>query len=518
MNFASFKRAPIATVALSVVMVIPMVAQTSSKPIPKPAPRTAVSARPAQPAPAMGRAVPGARPTPPTAGRNFTPGSSGGVADFHGANGHEAHFGPDGHLRDVRANGMVISHGPGGARRVIIDRPDHSRVVLMGHNRGYIQHPYMFGGHAYFQRTYYLHGHPQVRIYRPYYFHGLYLQAYAPVHVYPHALYAWAGAAWSAPVAYQWSWQGSPWNGYYGAYFAPYPAYPAPVYWLTDYMVANSLSDAYDNQVGAAALPPAPGSAFQSTGAITPDAKAALATEIQRDIQIEQQANATQGSPSSDSATSGIAGMLSDGQQHTFLTLESLTAAGAGGQECGLGEGDVLGVNSAPGPNAIDVNVQVLSSHAGDCIPGSTVMVSIENLQDMQNEMMANLDSGLATLASQQGGLPAPPATALQGQGDALYAAEAPSTDANGATELAQDSLQADQTERAVLSEANYSPNGAPYAPPATPVTIALGQSPGQVVAAKGNPMQVVDLGAKQIFVYKDMKIIFMYGKVSDVE
>jgi hypothetical protein len=63
-------------------------------------------------------------------------------------------------------------------------------------------------------------------------------------------------------------------------------------------------------------------------------------------------------------------------------------------------------------------------------------------------------------------------------------------------------------------------PVAAPAATPAHrgPVTIALGQTPDEVVAMKGQPLNKVNLGAKTICVYSDMKIIFMRDKVSDVQ
>ena len=39
-----------------------------------------------------------------------------------------------------------------------------------------------------------------------------------------------------------------------------------------------------------------------------------------------------------------------------------------------------------------------------------------------------------------------------------------------------------------------------------------------QVVAILGNPDKIFDLGAKKIYVYKDVKVTFMNGKVSDVQ
>ena len=53
---------------------------------------------------------------------------------------------------------------------------------------------------------------------------------------------------------------------------------------------------------------------------------------------------------------------------------------------------------------------------------------------------------------------------------------------------------------------------------PGPPATIALGQTFAEVEAVNGKPDKVVDLGAKKIYVYKDMKITFTDGKVSDVQ
>ena len=52
----------------------------------------------------------------------------------------------------------------------------------------------------------------------------------------------------------------------------------------------------------------------------------------------------------------------------------------------------------------------------------------------------------------------------------------------------------------------------------AEPQTIQLGMSPDQVQGALGKPEKIFNLGAKQIFVYKDVKVTFLNGKVSDVQ
>jgi hypothetical protein len=57
-----------------------------------------------------------------------------------------------------------------------------------------------------------------------------------------------------------------------------------------------------------------------------------------------------------------------------------------------------------------------------------------------------------------------------------------------------------------------------PVEPAAEPARIELGQTLEQVRAILGQPDKVVDLGAKKIYVYKDLKITFLDGAVSDVQ
>ncbi len=50
------------------------------------------------------------------------------------------------------------------------------------------------------------------------------------------------------------------------------------------------------------------------------------------------------------------------------------------------------------------------------------------------------------------------------------------------------------------------------------PQSIEKGMTPDQVEAAMGKPDKKVNLGPKQIYVYKDLKVTFLNGKVSDVQ
>jgi hypothetical protein len=52
----------------------------------------------------------------------------------------------------------------------------------------------------------------------------------------------------------------------------------------------------------------------------------------------------------------------------------------------------------------------------------------------------------------------------------------------------------------------------------ADPQTIEKGMTPDQVTQALGKPNKIVNLGAKQLYIYQDMKVTFLNGKVTDVQ
>jgi len=66
--------------------------------------------------------------------------------------------------------------------------------------------------------------------------------------------------------------------------------------------------------------------------------------------------------------------------------------------------------------------------------------------------------------------------------------------------------------------EAPPPPIEAPPPPPAEPASIALGQTIGQVTAALGQPVKKAKVGTKDIYYYKDLKVTFVNGKVTDVQ
>jgi hypothetical protein len=57
-----------------------------------------------------------------------------------------------------------------------------------------------------------------------------------------------------------------------------------------------------------------------------------------------------------------------------------------------------------------------------------------------------------------------------------------------------------------------------PDEPAAPPATISLGQTTDEVVANFGQPQKKAKIGTKEIYYYKDLKVTFVNGKVSDVQ
>jgi len=73
-----------------------------------------------------------------------------------------------------------------------------------------------------------------------------------------------------------------------------------------------------------------------------------------------------------------------------------------------------------------------------------------------------------------------------------------------------------DQGQQAQGQQAQQQP--AEQQPAPEPQTIEKGQTTDQVQAALGKPDKIVNLGAKQLYIYKDMKVTFINGKVTDVQ
>jgi hypothetical protein len=427
---------------------------------------------------------------------------------------------PDGKVASFHdpKRGMDVHRGLNGNRTVVVERSDHSRIVVEHGGHGYVQRPYMYHGHEYASRSYYYHGAYYNRYYGRYYYRGVYINPYYPAFYYRPAFYGWAYNPWAAPVAYGWSWAGTPWFGFYGAYFTPYPVYATPSLWLTDYMISASLAADYQARVEAQNQ----AAALSNPAPLSPEAKQLIADEVRRQIALENAEAQNTGQAEPDAASSSIQRLLTDGVAHVFVAGQDLDVVDGQGAECAISQGDALQLSGQNPADATAATLTVLASKGGkECPKGDTVSVALQDLQDMQNHMRETIDQGMQELQKKQGqgGLPAAPASALAAPVESPMAANAPPPppEKEVAAQLN------DQVKSADVAETEAAADTSGTAPPvaataAEPPTVGLGQTPDQVKAAMGQPKSIMDLGAKKIYVYPDMKVTFNDGKVTDIK
>jgi hypothetical protein len=257
-------------------------------------------------------------------------------------------------------------------------------------------------------------------VYREYRYRNVAYYRYVPGVYYNRRFYAWAVTPWGMPVRYAWSGMAvqAPWFGFYSGYFTPYPVYGSPDMWLTDYVLADNLRLAYENEQAANAEQSAPPQTdAQATATpLSPEVKTLIAQEVKEQIAAEQAAAANtqpvnQGAtPSNEQAPEALSP-----RQHIFVVASNLDVAAATGQQCSLTPGDVLMRKSNTPDANQNVTASVESGKQGDCTSGDDVAVSVQDLQDMHNHFREQIDSGLDQLANNQAkGLPNGPAAGAQ--------------------------------------------------------------------------------------------------------
>jgi len=259
---------------------------------------------------------------------------------------------------------------------------------------------------------------------------------------------------------------------------------------------------------------------------LSPDVKQQIADEVRAQLALEnQEAGQNAQNQDVDPGSSGIARLVNDvqnGHPHVFVAGGSLDVVDASSEaECAISDGDAVQLSAAPAADATTANVVVLASKGGkECARASTVTVQLADLQEMQNHMRETIDQGLQDLKAKQGtgGLPAAPPSAQAQTAPAQYASVAPPPEANLSTEIQQVDQQGDQSEKEVAAEAAQDGGGTVVATAAAPATVALGQTTGEVEGILGQPVSKALLGAKTIYNYNGMKVVFKDGKVADVQ
>jgi len=355
---------------------------------------------------------------------------------------------------------MYIHQGVRGDRRFVATHNDR-RIVGYGSGHGFTERRYYSrGNRIYVQRTYIFGGRPYAYAYRSYYYRGWPYYHYVPAYYYHPFFYRWAYNPWARPVYYHWGWYGDPWYRGYGYYFNPYPVYPSASLWLTDYLLAENLRAAYDARQSSYVADtsesldtPAAGSQV----ALSPEVKQLVADEVQRQLDAERAAAAQPAESSQLQETKQPAEEVPaalDPKQKIFIVGTNLDLVSDAG-ECAVTPGDVL-LRTGSAPDADNkISVSVLSSKKGDCPVDTTSAVEVTELQEMHNQFREKMDTGLKSLAENQGknGLPEAPNTETS-PGEV----PPPTADPEADTELQSQQKNAEQEEQTVQKAESTSP------------------------------------------------------------
>jgi hypothetical protein len=201
-----------------------------------------------------------------------------------------------------------------------------------------VERGFVRNGQPYLRRTYVVNGRTYTRVYAGYYYHGVPYYRYYPPYYYAPGYYGWVYAPWAAPVVFTWGW--GPWYPYYGYYFAPYPVYAAPAFWLTDYLIAANLQAAYEARAQAQANAAAQQEAANQQPVLTPEVKQAIADEVRAQIEAERaavqqpSASAAPGSGAPEAAEQVPAAL--DPNFRTFIVARTISGQVPDGTECSL--------------------------------------------------------------------------------------------------------------------------------------------------------------------------------------
>jgi hypothetical protein len=219
-------------------------------------------------------------------------------------------------------------------------------------------------------------------------YRNTYVYVYQPVYVWydsywfyrPFCSHGFYSTYWS----YNWWWFNDPWFGYYGYYYRPYPRYIYPSEWLVDYYWSSLLADEYQDRVDAGTI-----ASQQNTIAAQQAEIDALKAQLKKQIDDEMLARSKGDTLSLDVK------LLDPARVYVMSTSINVVTTDATPITCGLTSGDVISLAkegvAADGKTA---TMMVRSAKAGNCAAGAKILISIEQLQEFENEFNRRLDLG----------------------------------------------------------------------------------------------------------------------------
>jgi hypothetical protein len=402
-------------------------------------------------------------------GKQFGVRSNGTISSFRD---HEKSvtFDKHGKVGSIRSANLSVARGPHGERTIVSRRADNSRIVSTGRRSGYVERNITVGNRTYVQRTTIINERITTNTFVAYNHGGIMLTRFVTPVFYAPAFYGWAYYPWVAPVHFGFGWFGAPWYIGPNPYFAAYPVYPSAAFWLTDYMLGETLAAAYDmhrehmeaqaDDMEAIADASSPDTIdddsdklqADANSPITPELKEQIAEEVKQQIKYD---NVAATSANEDSSFDELPAVLGDAG-HLFIVSSNLDVSTDDQQECGLQPGDILRMVSAPANNAPIVELRVASSKRLDCPAGVTVGIALQDLQEMQNAFRSNVESGLQSLAASQGhvGIPVTPPAAVAAPPRPTLAGVTPVPATDLANMLDEQRKEANKAEAQAVEEA----------------------------------------------------------------
>jgi hypothetical protein len=400
-------------------------------------------------------------------GRQYGVRSNGTIASYSDRE-KAVSFDKRGKISSIHTANLDIHHSPQGQRTIISRRGDGSKVVSTGSHSGYVERSVVANNKTYILRTTIVNQRAYASTFVAYNHGGLVLAGFVPPVFFAPRFYGWAYYPWVSPISFRWGWFGASWYVGPNPYFVASPLYPSAAFWLTDYMIGETLATDYQlrndadmSDEGGRVADSADANLFAEddsdlssgrqetiqadvTTPVTPEIKAAIAEEVKQELAKD---NAVGADPSQASFDVLPAALRS--ANHVFVVSNDLDVTTTDQQLCTLQAGDMLQVASPAADDSSFVQLRVASSKRADCPAGILVSVSLPDIQEMQNNFQARVESGLGELQNGQGqaGMPGAPADAVAAPPRPGVDALTPVSAADSLAMLNQQRQQADQAE-----------------------------------------------------------------------
>ncbi len=354
---------------------------------------------------------------------------------------------------------------PGGGLRTTQRLPGGSRVIETRHNvagvgvvrtttfgrRVMVERP-VFGHPCCIRRSYLVGNRSYAVVYRGYRYRGVVYYRPVPAYVYSPAFYGWTVQPWASPAAYSWGWAAEPWYTAYSSAFTPYPVYPSLAAWMTDYVIATNLQQAYD-----AGRAEGLNESQEAPPPITSEMKEQIASQVEDHLKNQQQqADAAEAASKPNAQIAEVTDSPDDVPEalrpgHVLFRVVTPINVNADGQDCVLNTDDWVTRTSDLGQDGT-VNVQVKASRSSDCQQGSNTKIALNDLMVMEGDFEQQVRTGVQYASQNMGknGLP---------QGPNAGAAQIPLgttvADANLEATLKQQQHDADNDEKQAVASSN---------------------------------------------------------------